>query len=109
MTKEHDKNKNNDKTLRALLTLAGFALGASSVVAWNNRKAIQEKALDASERAKELKEKTIVFTENVKEKFNESAFKNLTLSAARRHNLSKEASTVDETLPDTSVDGKEKE
>ncbi|MCU7668028.1 hypothetical protein [Bacillus thuringiensis] len=61
-------NKGEDKTLKALIALAGFAIGATSMVAWNNRKTIQDKALDARDRALELKEKTFELTETVKNK-----------------------------------------
>lgn len=66
--KRSKNNKGEDKTLKALIALAGFAIGATSMVAWNNRKTIQDKALDARDRALELKEKTIELTETVKNK-----------------------------------------
>lgn len=66
--KRNKKGKEDDKTLKTLIALAGFAIGATSIVAWNNRKNIQDKAQDAKERAVELKQKTIELTETVKEK-----------------------------------------
>jgi len=76
--KRNKNNKGDDKTLKTLIALAGFAIGATSMVAWNNRKTIQDKALDAKERALELKEKTIELTETVRNKISELHEKKIT-------------------------------
>jgi hypothetical protein len=67
----NNKETGNNNSLKALIALAGFAVGATSVVAWNNRKTIQNKILDAKERAFDLKQKTIQLTEASKNKLNE--------------------------------------
>ncbi len=66
--KRNKKGKEDDRTLKTLIALAGFAFGATSVIAWNNRKNIQDKAQTAKERAVVLKEKSVELTETVKSK-----------------------------------------
>lgn len=111
-SKRNKKGKEEDKTLKTLIALAGFAFGATSVIAWNNRKNIQEKASTAKERAIELKEKSVELTETVKTKIAELQEKKRTNSLEIIKSTSTSSDTnqvdIDKSEPEEGLTGESK-